>query len=65
METVRRQEQWPTEIRHARALTLGLDPKAFSQESDAFSFFSRLEDAIMTGPTNNNLRDLRIFLAEP
>jgi hydroxypyruvate reductase len=31
---------------------------------DANPIFGRLEDAIVTGPTGNNLRDLRIFLAD-
>jgi hydroxypyruvate reductase len=48
-----------------RARSLGLDPAAYSQQSDAHTFFAKLEDAIVTGPTNNNLRDLRILLAEP
>jgi glycerate 2-kinase len=48
-----------------RARALGLDPAGYFRESDAYSFFSLLGDAIITGPTNNNLRDLRIFLAEP
>ena len=30
---------------------------------DAYPLFSRLGDAITTGPTGNNLRDLRILLA--
>ena len=49
----------------ARAKALGLDPAAFFRDSDAYSFFARLDDAIMTGPTGNNLRDLRLLLAEP
>jgi hydroxypyruvate reductase len=49
----------------ARADALGLDPGAAFQQSDAYTFFARLDDAILTGPTGNNLRDLRIFLAEP
>jgi hydroxypyruvate reductase len=49
----------------ARAKALGLDPAAFFRNSDAYSFFARLDDAIMTGPTGNNLRDLRLLLAEP
>ena len=49
----------------ARARALGLDPRDSLQRSDAFTFFSRLDDAIVTGPTGNNLRDLRILLAEP
>lgn len=49
----------------ARARSLGLEPAEAFRRSDAFSFFSKLEDAIVTGPTGNNLRDLRILLAEP
>lgn len=49
----------------ARAKSLGLDPASVFRESDAYSFFSKLNDAIVTGPTGNNLRDLRILLAEP
>ena len=47
-----------------RARKAGLDPGDYFQRSDAYSFFSKLGDAIETGPTGNNLRDLRIFLAE-
>jgi hydroxypyruvate reductase len=49
----------------ARAKSLGLDPRAAFRESDAYTFFSKLNDAIVTGPTGNNLRDLRVFLADP
>ena len=49
----------------ARAKSMGLDAAAYFRQSDAYSFFSKLDDAIVTGPTNNNLRDLRVFLAEP
>jgi glycerate 2-kinase len=48
-----------------RANTLGLKPTIYFQQSDAHTFFNKLEDAIVTGPTNNNLRDLRILLSEP
>jgi glycerate 2-kinase len=48
-----------------RARAAGLEPGDAIRRSDAFAFFSRLEDAIVTGPTGNNLRDLRILLAEP
>ena len=47
----------------ARARAAGLDAGDFFRRSDAYTFFSRLEDAILTGPTGNNLRDLRILLA--
>src|SRR5215471_419851 len=48
-----------------RARAAGMDPADFIRRSDAYTFFNRLDDAIITGPTGNNLRDLRIFLAEP
>ena len=49
----------------ARALAVGLDPRDAFQRSDAYTFFNRLDDAIVTGPTGNNLRDLRVLLAAP
>jgi glycerate 2-kinase len=49
----------------SRAKSLGLDPRAALRQSDAYSFFSRLDDTIVTGPTGNNLRDLRVLLADP
>ena len=48
-----------------RAQAAGLDPADAFRRSDAFTFFSSLDDAIVTGPMGNNLRDLRILLAEP
>jgi glycerate 2-kinase len=47
-----------------RAQSAGVDPADFLKRSNAYSFFSRLDDAIITGPTGNNLRDLRILLAD-
>ena len=48
----------------ARAQSLGLDPVDYFRRSDSYTFFRKLGDAIETGPTGNNLRDLRILLAE-
>lgn len=47
----------------ARARKAKMDTGKFFERSDAFTFFNKLGDAIVTGPTGNNLRDLRIFLA--
>jgi glycerate 2-kinase len=47
-----------------RAQTLGLDPANYFRRSDSYTFFRALGDTIETGPTGNNLRDLRILLAE-
>jgi hydroxypyruvate reductase len=49
----------------ARARAAGLQPADAFQRSDAYTFFAHLGDAIVTGPTGNNLRDLRILLTEP
>jgi hydroxypyruvate reductase len=48
----------------ARARAAGLDPGDYFRRSDAYSFFAALGDAVETGPTGNNLRDLRVLLAE-
>jgi glycerate 2-kinase len=45
-----------------RAQSKGLDPSG-AREVRCVSFFSALGDAIETGPTGNNVRDLRILLA--
>lgn len=48
----------------ARAQAAGLQVSAAEASSGAFTFFEQLEDTVVTGPTGNNLRDLRILLAE-
>jgi hydroxypyruvate reductase len=47
----------------SRARGNGLDAAKFLDGSDAYSFFDRLSDAIVTGPTGTNVRDVRILLA--
>ncbi|HEV2401553.1 MAG TPA: DUF4147 domain-containing protein [Candidatus Sulfotelmatobacter sp.] len=46
-----------------RALARGLDVRTALEKFDAYPLFSALGDAIETGPTGNNLRDLRFLLA--
>jgi hydroxypyruvate reductase len=46
-----------------RAQAAGLDARDYFRRSDAYNFFKPLGDAIETGPTGNNMRDLRILLA--
>jgi glycerate 2-kinase len=46
-----------------RARERGLDARSALEAFDAYPFFKALGDAIETGPTGNNLRDLRILLA--
>jgi glycerate 2-kinase len=47
----------------ARAASRGLDPAASLVSFNAYPFFDALGDTVMTGPTGNNLRDLRILLS--
>jgi hydroxypyruvate reductase len=46
----------------ARAHSRGLDPAAYLAESDAYSFFRTLGDTLDTGFTDNNVRDVRLWL---
>jgi glycerate 2-kinase len=46
-----------------RAKPRGLAPETYLAEFNAYAFFDKLGDAIITGPTGNNLRDLRILLS--
>ncbi|MES2391385.1 MAG: MOFRL family protein, partial [Acidobacteriota bacterium] len=48
-----------------RATALHLDPEAALATFDTYPLFAALGDAILTGPTGNNLRDLRLLLTEP
>ncbi|MGA8153870.1 MAG: DUF4147 domain-containing protein [Terriglobales bacterium] len=47
----------------ARAQVRGLDSQAQLNGFNAYPFFDALRDTIVTGPTGNNLRDLRVLLA--
>jgi glycerate 2-kinase len=46
-----------------RAKAAGYDPAAALGSFNAYPLFDALGDAIITGPTGNNVRDLRILLA--
>jgi glycerate-2-kinase len=46
----------------SRAQGRGLDPNAYLAGSDAYSFFRTLGDTLDTGFTDNNVRDVRIWL---
>jgi glycerate 2-kinase len=47
-----------------RAQAARMDPREHLLRCDSYNFFKPLGDAIETGPTHTNLRDLRILLAE-
>jgi glycerate 2-kinase len=47
----------------ARADALGIDAATALAHFDAYPLFTALGDTLVTGPTHNNLRDLRILLS--
>jgi hydroxypyruvate reductase len=47
----------------ARARGLGLDPHAYLENNDAYTFFAALGDLVITGPTGTNVNDLTFGLA--
>jgi hydroxypyruvate reductase len=53
----------PTTV--SRALAFGYQPEEALDEFDACPLFTALGDAVVTGPTGHNLRDLRLLLSEP
>ena len=46
----------------ARAAALGLDADAMLQAHDSYTFFERLGDLILTGPTRTNVNDFRAIV---
>ena len=46
-----------------RAQAAGLDPLTSARRADSYGFFASLGDALLIGPTGNNVRDLRILVA--
>jgi hydroxypyruvate reductase len=48
----------------SRASGLGLDARDFLARNDAYNFFAKLDDLIMTGPTKTNVNDLTLILVK-
>jgi hydroxypyruvate reductase len=48
----------------SRARSMGLDPKAHLENNDAYPFFKKLGDLLITGPTHTNVMDVRILLVD-
>jgi hydroxypyruvate reductase len=47
-----------------RAHAFELDPRAHLETNDAYPFFQRLGDLLITGPTQTNVMDVRILLVD-
>lgn len=49
----------------SRAAALGVDAKALLANNDGYTFFSKLGDLVVTGPTRTNVNDFRAILILP
>jgi glycerate 2-kinase len=49
----------------ARAKSVNLKARAFLAQHDSYSFFQKLDDLVMTGPTLTNVNDFRALLVLP
>lgn len=47
-----------------KAQLMGLDPKVHLENNNAYPFFQRLGDLLITGPTHTNVMDVRILLVD-
>ncbi|MBW2740433.1 MAG: DUF4147 domain-containing protein, partial [Deltaproteobacteria bacterium] len=45
-----------------KAKDMRIDPYYFLENNDSYHFFKKLDDLLITGPTNTNVMDLRILL---
>jgi glycerate-2-kinase len=45
-----------------RAKSMGLNPEKFLEQNDSYTFFKKLDDLVITGPTNTNVMDLHLIL---
>jgi glycerate 2-kinase len=53
-----------TPVTLARAKAKGIDAEAYLANNDAYSFFEKLGDLIVTGPTRTNVNDFRAILID-
>ena len=47
-----------------RARVMGMEPREYLDRNDSYTFFSRLGNLILTGPTGTNVNDLAIITSE-
>jgi hydroxypyruvate reductase len=45
-----------------RAKKLKMDPYSYIKNNDSYHFFQKLDDLLITGPTNTNVMDLRLLI---
>ncbi|WP_272481801.1 MOFRL family protein, partial [Rhodothermus marinus] len=53
---------WATPDTAPRARACGMDPRAYLDNNDAYTFFEALEQLLFTGPTHTNVMDVQVGL---
>lgn len=48
-----------------RAMELDMDPRRYLSRNDSYTFFRRLDDAVLTGATGTNVMDVQMLLVGP
>jgi glycerate 2-kinase len=48
----------------AQASGLGLDPRNYLADNDSYTFFKKIDDLVITGPTGTNVMDIQLILIE-
>ncbi len=48
----------------ARALARGLEPRYYLADNDSYTFFEKIDDLLITGPTGTNVMDIQLILIE-
>jgi hydroxypyruvate reductase len=48
----------------ARARLMGMDSQIYLDNNDAYGFFQKLDDLVVSGPTRTNVNDFRAILIE-
>ena len=56
---------WITPETFDQVIAEGLDPQAYLDNSDSFSFFEQLNSIVHASPTHTNINDFRAFLIPP
>jgi len=47
-----------------QAQALGLETRTYLDNNDSYHFFEKIQDLLITGPTQTNVMDLQIILVE-
>jgi hydroxypyruvate reductase len=56
---------WTTPRTARRARSEGLEPESYLKRNDAYTFFKRIDQLLLPGPTHTNVMDIQVALIQP